>query len=352
MWSVPAVELTDAERVELGRRARAHTSSQRDAKRARIVLLAAEGVPNRQIAVEVAMSEQAVGKWRRRFGKDRLAGLNDVPGRGRPRVYDHDDRLRIVATATSAPPAPASHWSHAQLAARLAEEIGISASQIGRILADLDIKPHRVRGWITRGDDPEFWERAADVCALYLSPPENALVLSVDEKKAIVAREPVKPTTPVASGRPARREHEYVRHGKLDTLFTALEVHSGEVRAAEAPSNSALNFIGFLAGIDAAVSSELDIHLILDNGSSHVARATAQWIDEHPRFHAHYTPTYASWLNQVELFFSILQRRLLRRGKFSSVEDLLEKIKAYIAEYNRTARPFRWTYDGSPLKVA
>lgn len=293
-----------------------------------------------------------MGRWRSRFEKDRLAGLKDAPGRGRPRTYGHDERLRVVAKATSKPPDPETHWSHRLLAEALAPELGISASHVGRILADLDIKPHLIRGWITREDNPEFWERAADVCGLYLSPPENALVLSVDEKKAIPAREPAKPTQPVAPGRPARKESEYVRHGVLDTLFTALEVHSGQVRAAEASSNSAPNFIGFLEDIDRSVCSDLDIHLVLDNGSSHVAKATKTWLAEHPRFHAHYTPTHASWLNQVELFLSILQRQILKRGEFSSVEDLVTKIKAFIVEYNRRARPFRWTYDGSPLKAA
>lgn len=352
MWSVAPLVISAEERTELERRVRAHTTPQRAVKRARIVLLAADGVSGHQIAQRVGISEEYVAQWRRRFSQDRLKGLEDRPRSGRPRVYGHDDRVRIVATATTVSPEATSHWSHAQLADALSD-MGISASQIGRILGDLDIKPHLVRSWITRQDSPEFWERAADVCGLYLNPPDNALVLSVNEKKNIPARTPTKPSTPATPGKTARRESEYVRNGTLDTLFAAFDVGSGElVAAGDATSNSALNFIAFLAEIDAMVADDRDIHLVLDNGSSHVAKATAAWLTAHPRFHAHYPPPHAGWLNQVELWFSILSRRLLKRGEFASVDELIDKITAFIADYNTKAKPFRWTYDGSPLKVA
>lgn len=212
MWSVATLEISGAERVELERRVRAHTTAQRMARRCRIVLLAAEGAPNRRIAAAVGMSENQVGVWRRRFEKDRLKGLEDLPRRGRPRTYGHDERLKIVAAVTSQGPEFDSQWSHRLLADYLVE-LGISASQVGRILADLDIKPHQVRGWLTRTDDPSFWERAADVCGMYLSPPTNAIVLSVDEKTAMGARSRKHPTKPVAPGSPERVEFEYRRHG-------------------------------------------------------------------------------------------------------------------------------------------
>jgi transposase len=350
MPTVPPLTITDEERAELQRRVRAHTTPQRAAKRARVVLLAADGLPNRQIAAQMGMNQHTVSHWRRRFEAERLAGLEDRPRPGRPLVYGHDQRLRIVATVTQQPPDPASHWSHRQLADALAD-LGISASQIGRILADLDIKPHRVRGWITRPDDPGFWERAADICGLYLVPPTNALVLSVDEKTGISARSRTRPTTRPAPGRPTRQEHEYVRHGTA-TLLAALDVHRGGVlQATDLDRNTAANFISFLDELDARVPPGLEVHLVLDNGSSHIANATRWWFVDHPRFHAHYTPTHASWLNQVELFFSILARRLLKRGEFASVDDLVAKVMAFIADYNRTAKPFRWTYDGRPLKA-
>jgi transposase len=350
MLTLPPLSITDEERVELQRRVRAHTTPQRAAKRARIVLLAADGLPNRQIAPIVGMNQHTVAHWRHRFQAERLAGLQDRPRPGRPLVYDHDQRLRIVATVTQQPPDPASHWSHSQLAQELAD-MGISASQIGRILADLDIKPHRVRSWITRPVDPGFWERAADICGLYLIPPTGALVLSVDEKTGIGARSRTRPTTRPAPGRPSRQEHQYLRHGTA-TLLAALDVHRGGIlQATDLDRNTAANFIDFLDELDATVPADLEVHLVLDNGSSHIANATRWWFYNHKRFHPHYTPTHASWLNQVELFFSILARRLLKRGEFRSVEDLVARVMAFIADYNRTATPFRWTYDGRPLKA-
>jgi len=351
MPTIPPLVISEEERAELQRRVRAHTTPQRTAKRARVVLLAAEGVPNRQIAAMVGMNPHTVAQWRRRFQTERLAGLSDRKRPGRPLVYDHDQRLRIVATVTQQPPDPASHWSHAQLAKELAD-MGISASQIGRILAELDIKPHRVRSWITRPEDPGFWERAADLCGLYLVPPTNALVLSVDEKTAMPARSRTRPTPPVGPGRPARQEHEYVRHGTA-SLLAALDVHGGGIfTATDIDRNTAANFTCFLDDLDAKVPAALEVHLVLDNGSSHIARDTRWWFVAHPRFHPHSTPSHASWLNQVELFFSILTRRLLKRGEFRSVEDLVARVLAFIADDNRTATPFRWTYDGRPLKAS
>jgi transposase len=350
MPTILPLVITEQERAELQRRVRAHTTPQRAAKRARVVLLAADGVPNRQIAPMVGMNQHTVSHWRHRFQAERLAGLEDRPRPGRPLVYGHDQRLRIVATVTQQPPDPASHWSHSQLADALSD-IGISASQIGRILADLDIKPHRVRGWITRPDDPGFWERAADICGLYLAPPTNALVLLVDEQTGIGARSRTRPATPPAPGRPTRQQHQDVRHGTA-TLLAALDVHrDGVLQATDLDRNTAANFIAFLDELHARVPPDLAVHLVLDNGSSHIANATRWWVADHPRFHAHDTPTHAAWRNQVELFFSILARRLLKRGEFASVDDLVAKVMAFIADYNRTATPFRWTYDGRPLKA-
>lgn len=350
MWSLAPLEITKAERQHLEHIVRAHKSPQRLVRRARVVLLAADGWPNRRIAPEVGLSENSVGVWRRRFEADRMNGLKDLPRTGRPRVYGHDERLKIVAAATAERPEFDSQWSHRLLADYLGD-LGISASQVGRILADLDIKPHQIRGWLTRKNDPTFWERAADVCGLYLSAPTNALVLSIDEKTAIAARSRKHPTKPAAPGRPERVEFEYVRHGTA-SIIAALDVHSGQVLADAIARNDAAHFIEFLTGIDRVVDSSLTIHLILDNGSSHVAKATKKWLAEHPRFDVHYTPKHASWLNQVELVFSILTRRLLRRGEFASRNELIAKIMAWIADYDRSAKPFAWTYEGKPLKVA
>jgi transposase len=344
--------ITEEERAELERRVRAHTTPQRMVRRCRLVLLAADGVPNRQIAPQVGINQNQVGLWRHRFETERLAGLEDRPRSGRPRVYGHDERLKIVETVTAKVPEVESQWSHRLIAEHLAGEVGISASQIGRILADLDLKPHLVAGWLTRPDDPDFAVRAMDVCGLYLhTPDDNALVLSVDEKTAIPARSRRYPTKRCAPGRVERREFEYRRHGTA-CLMAALNVHTGEVLATDALRNNADNFIRFLERIDADTPTELTIHLVMDNGSSHVAKKTRAWLGEHPRFVVHHTPKHASWLNQVELFFSILTRQLLRRGEFASRDDLVARIMAFIREHNRTAKPFAWTYDGTPLKVA
>lgn len=350
MATLPPLCVPDDDRRVLEGWVRAHTTEQRMVQRARVVLLAAGGRTNRAISTATGLSENAVSKWRRRYAVEGLDGLRDRARPGRPLVYGHDARLRVVATVTEETPAPDSQWTHRAVAERLAD-IGMSEDTVGRILADLDLKPHLVRGWLTRKDSPQFWERAVDVCGLYLDPPERALVLSVDEKTAVAARSPKHPTRRVALGRPARREFEYVRHGTA-CLMAALDVHSGQVLGSDAPRNTAEHFIVFLEELHAAVPSKLDIHLVLDNGSSHVAKSTKAWLAAHPRFHAHYTPPHASWLNQIELFFSILTRRLLKRGEFASRDDLVAQIMAFIAHYDATAKPFRWTYDGKPLKAA
>jgi transposase len=348
--TLPPLDVSPEDRAELERWLRAQKTEQRMWLRARVVVMAADGCTNRAIAAATGLSDRAVSRWRYRYAEAGLKGLKDRERKGRPPVYGHDERLRVVATVTETPPDPASHWTHQAIADRLADT-GMSADTVGTILKDLDLKPHLVRSWLTRQDSPEFWERALDVCGLYLDPPDNALVLSVDEKTAIAARSRTHPTRPTAPGRVPRREFEYVRHGTA-CLMAALDVHSGQVLGSDAPRNDAAHFIAFLAEIDAAVPSHLAIHLVADNGASHVAKATKAWLADHPRFHVHHTPPHASWLNQVELFFSILVRRLLKRGEFDSREDLVAKLITFIADYDATAGPFKWTYDGKPLKAA
>lgn len=339
-------ELSEADRAELERRSRAYTGPYAAVLRSKIVLLAAQRLENKTIAARLDVPVSAVARWRKRFWQHGIKGLQDAKRSGRPRVYGHDERLAVVAAVTSQPPAPATHWTRESLAG----QTGMSPSQVGRVLADCDLKPHRVKGWLTRRDDPEFWSRAADVCGLYLSPPENALVLSVDEKTAISARSAKHPTVPLAPRQPERREFEYQRHGVV-SLMAAFDVHSGEVLGRDVHRNDSPTFTAFLTEIDQHVPADKQIHLVLDNGSSHVAKATKAWLAAHPRFHPHYTPVHASWLNQIELFFSILTRQLLKRGHFTSRGDLADKITAYIADYDTHAKPFKWTYEGTPLKA-
>lgn len=348
MWRVDPLVLREGDRSVLERRVGAHRAEHRDVTRARVVLLAADGVSGRQISKQIGLSEQAVCKWRQRYVAEGLAGLVDRPRSGRPPVYGPTDRLVLTAKATEERPEVDSQWSHASLAEAMGGAgIGMSASQIGRILAGLDIKPHLVRGWLNRKDTPEFWERAADVCGLYLSPPQNAIVLSIDEKTAIGARSRKHPTRRAQAGRVERQEFEYVRHGTA-CLMAAMDVATGEVLATDTPRNDSVNFISFLDDIDRVVAPWLEIHVVMDNGSSHTSKATKRWLADHPRFVVHHTPAHASWLNQVEAFFSILTRKLLRRGEFDSRQDLVDQIMAFIADHDHTATPFNWTYDARP----
>ena len=350
MPSAQVVEIEAEQRRHLEAVARSRTAPIRQVQRARIVLGAADGMSNAAIARALSIRTNTVRTWRGRVAEHGMAGLNDLPRPGRPAVYGPQVHLRIVAAATSELPEADSQWSHRLLAEELADE-GISASQIGRILAGLDLKPHRVRGWLTRRASPDFFVRAAAVCDLYLHPSAGSVVVCVDEKTAIGARSRKHPTQPCRPGRIARREFEYVRHGTV-SIIAALHVHTGQVTTEQITRNDSATFIAFLTRLDQGIDPALTIHLVLDNGSSHTSKATRKWLREHPRFQPCYTPAHASWLDQAELFFSILTRRLLRRGEFASREDLAEKIATFVEVYNRTAKPFRWTYDGRPLKAA
>ncbi|MFF3517988.1 IS630 family transposase [Streptomyces sp. NPDC002573] len=322
----------------------------RRVQRARAALACADGGANAAIARALGVHVGTVRRWRKRFAADGLAALEDRPRPGRSRRYGPDVHLAIVATVTSARPATDSHWTHRAIAHRL-DAIGISASQVGRILAGLDLKPHLVRGWLTRPEDPDFYTKAAEVCALYLRCPPHSVVLSVDEKTAMQARSRRHPTRPVKPGQIERREFEYRRHG-TPSITAALDVHTGQVLVEDIVRNDSATFIRFLRMLDQSIDPKLTIHLVLDNGSSHVSKATRAWMAAHPRFAVHHTPKHASWLNQVEIFFSILARRLLRRGEFTSRQDLIDQIREFTLAYDDGARPFRWTYDGTPLKAA
>jgi transposase len=323
--------------------ARRPSSPQALARRARIVLLAHRRWANAQIAAELGCSAGTVRTWRRRFARGGMPALSDRPRSGRPEVYGPDVRLAIVAAATSAPPEGEPAWTHASIAAHLAST-GISASQAGRILAGLELAPHRVRGWLNRRDDDQFWVQAGAVCEVYLRPPEHAVVICIDEKTGIQAKYRKYPEQPAAPGRLARREFEYVRNGTV-SIVAALEVSTGQVVAEPIARNDSVTFTGFLHRLDQCIDPRLDIHLVMDNGSSHTSRATRAWIAAHPRITVTYTPKHASWLDMAELWFSILTRALLRRGEFTSRADLAGKITSFAVRYNRTARPFTWTYD-------
>lgn len=348
---LPPLKLRRGDRAVLEAWTRAGTVEARLAKRARIVLLAADGVSNRAIGEIVDLHYNQVGLWRTRYGELGLAGLDDEERPGRPCVYDHDDVLLLVKTVTEPPPDGSTRWTMEALAdAMNAHGVAISASQVWRICKALDLKPWQVESWMT-SHDPDFWEKAGDVCALYLNPPENVVVWSVDEKSGMQAKSRINPTMPAVPGIPVRREFEYRRHGTA-VLFAALNVHEGDVAGWVTDSTRSENFVDFLGDLVRQTPKGLDLHCIVDNLKTHSTEQVETFLAKNKHVHLHFTPTHASWLNQVELFFSILERRLLRRGEFSSVDDLADRVIAFIKDYNRRAAPFRWTYDGRPLKVA
>jgi transposase len=312
-------------------------------RRARIVLLAHQGWPNAVIAAELGCAANTVRTWRRRFARRGMPSLADRPRSGRPQVYGPDVRLQVVATATSVPPEGVSAWTHELIAAQLAAT-GISVSQSGRILASLELAPHRVRGWLNRREDEQFWAQAAAVCEVYLRPEPGTVVICIDEKTGIQAKNRRYAEHPPAPGRLARREFEYVRHGTV-SIVAALHVATGQVIAEPIARNDSATFTGFLHRLDQCTDPRLKIRLVMDNGSSHTSRATRAWLAAHPRITVTYTPKHASWLDMAELWFSILTRGLLRRGEFTSRADLADKITSFAVRYNQTARPFTWNYD-------
>lgn len=341
----PEVSLIDEERRALELIVRSSTSAQRDVLRARIVLLASTGKRNDEIERALNVSKPVVVKWRSRFVQRRMEGLKDEPGRGRPRVYGAEIRHRIAAKACQTPPPEiGTHWS----VRTLAEELGVTPDLVHDVLSAEDIKPHRFKYWKT-SHDPEFEPKMLEIVGLYLSPPENAVVLSIDEKTSIQALDRTQPLLPLKPHLIERKSFEYKRNGTT-SLLAALEVHSGKVTGECIESSNSDAFIRFLKK-QLRLHRGKDLHVIVDNGSSHTSRKTRDWMATQKRLHVHYTPTHASWLNQIEIWFGILSRRIIRRGVFASTGDLIERIVGFIERYNQTATPFEWTYSGKPLAV-
>ena len=323
----------------------AGTSPQRLVLRARIVLLAAGGMTNAQIARQLGCGVAVVRTWRGRFVICGIPGLFDKPRSGRPEMHGPSARLAVIAVATSVPPEGESQWSRPLIAGHLHDRgLAISASTVSRVLAEAKVRPHKVRGWLNRADDPSFWIRAGQVCRLYLDPPPGTVLISIDEKTGIQAKSRRHPVIPTRPGRNARREFEYVRHGTV-SIIAAMNVTAGEVIAERIDRNDSVTFTRFLAMLDQMTPPHLRIHLIMDNGSSHTSRATRAWLAARPRFSVTYTPKHASWLNMIEQWFGVLTRRLLRRGDFTSRDELETKITTFTIRHNKNARPYKWSYD-------
>ena len=331
------VVLTGDERRTLEAWSRRRKTSQALAVRSRIVLACARGASNTAVAAELGVSRDMVARWRKRFLAGRLEGLGDEPRPGRPRVIGDDQIERVVTRTLEETPGVDTHWSTRSMAAAS----GMSQSAISRIWRAFGLKPHTVQTW-KLSTDPQFVDKVRDVVGLYLNPPDNALVLAVDEKSQIQAIDRTAPILPIMPTTPARMTHDYIRHGTT-SLFAALDLSSGSVIAQPYRRHRQQEFLRFLKLIDAAVPKDLDLHLVLDNYATHKTDKIKQWLIRHPRFHLHFTPPSSSWLNLVERWFAELTRRKLRRSAHRSIVELEKDVRRWINEWNNNPKPFVWT---------
>jgi transposase len=332
----PALVVTPDEREQLERLARRGRVNRHIAFRAKVILACAEGISNIEVARRLRTRNETVGIWRNRFVIDRLDGLLDEPRPGAPRKISDEEVEKVVVQTLESLPSGRTHWSTRSLA----EHTGISHSTIGRIWRAFGLQPHRSERF-QLSSDPFLVEKTRDIVGLYLNPPENAVVLCVDEKTQVQALERSQPVLPLDFGQPERQTSDYFRHGTTD-LFAALTVATGVVLGKCYDQHRAKEFINFLGEIDANVAQGLGVHVVLDNLSTHKTPAVKRWLQRHPRFHLHFTPTHASWLNQVERFFGLLTEHALRRGSHTSPKMLRAAITAYINAHNEKSKPFRW----------
>ena len=335
MRVAPEIVLTSEEHTELTKLARSKLSSVRLAQRARIVLLAAEGMQNKTIAQQLGVGRVQVARWRERYAESRLAGIErDLP-RGAPPAKV--DVARLVELTTQTKPKAATHWSTRTMAA----ELGVSAASVSRHWRANGLKPHIVRGFkVSR--DPQFVEKLEDIVGLYMSPPEHALVLCCDEKSQVQALDRTQPGLPLKKGRAETMTHDYKRNGTT-TLFAALNVLDGQVIGQCQQRHTHAEWLKFLKKIDRETPKDKTLHLIADNYATHKHPVVQEWLAKHPRFHMHFTPTSASWLNMVERFFRDITTERIRRGVFTSVPELIAAIDEYVAHPNTKPKPFIWT---------
>jgi transposase len=305
--------------------------------RAKLVLWAAQGESNFAIAQRLGWSMPTVGKWRRRFVEHRVAGLRDELRPGRPRTYGDEQVAGLINRVLRSKPKNATHWS----VRSVAEQTAISKSTVARYFTLFGLQPHRSKSF-KLSTDPFFVEKVRDVVGLYLNPPDQALVLCVDEKSQVQALERTQPVLPMGLGYVEGVTHDYFRHGTT-TLFAALNVLDGSVITQCKPRHRHQEFLSFLNHLDHNVPAQLEVHLIADNYATHKHPRVKAWLARHPRYHIHYTPTYSSWLNQVERWFGLITQQAIRRGSFRSVRQLVQKIDQYVAHHNLHKRPFAWT---------
>jgi transposase len=324
--------------MELETRVRSRRGRADAARRARVILLLADGSSYASITAKTGCSSRTIALWKRRFEAEGVPGLAARHRGSKPTVLTPALQARILAWTRRPPPHGATHWSTRTLGRKLAVQHTI----VARAWRAAGLQPQRVERYM-RSTDPDFETKAADVIGLYLDPPQHAVVFCVDEKTAIQALDRVDPVLPLSPGRAERHGFEYYRHGTL-SLYAALNTHTGEVLGSTAPRHTSDEFVAFLATVVDTQPRRRPIHIIVDNLSAHKTQKVRTFLATHPRVQLHYTPTYASWLNQVELWFSKIERDVIARGIFTSVTDLRRKLMRYIRQYNKTAKPFRWSY--------
>ena len=333
---VKVLEISDEERVELKRWLRRRQMPAAEQQRARMILLSTEGLKGDEVGERVGVTSDTVSKWRRRFEQYRIAGLTDAPRSGRPRTISDDKVTEVISKTLHTKPANATHWS----TTLMADEVGLNAMAISRIWRAFGLKPHRLETF-KLSTDPHFIAKVHDIVGLYMNPPDRALVLCVDEKSQIQALNRTQPALPLSFGHAETQTHDYVRHGTT-TLFAALDVATGEVIGRLHQRHRAKEFLSFLRAIDREVPKDLDIHLIMDNYGTHKTAEVRAWFATHPRYHVHFTPTSASWINLVERFFALISQRWIKRNSHRSTRELETAIHKYLDIYNEDPKPFVW----------
>lgn len=322
------------------------SSSQQLVARARCILLSADGWPNSDIAFEVGLCAHSVGKWRRRFIELGIEGLGDLPRPKLSRRVPDEKVAEVIRKTLELKPANSTQWSTRSMA----KHVGLSQATISKIWRTFELKPHR-SSTFTLSNDPHFVEKVRDIVGLYMSPPDNAVVLCVDEKSQIQALERTQPVLPMVPGHPERQTPTYLRHGTT-TLFAALNVATGKVIGSCHQKHRARDFIQFLNKINREVPKELEVHVVLDNYATHSTDAVVRWRKRHRRFHFHFTPTYSSWINQVERWFALLTQHQIKRGSHRSTQELNKAIRDYLAKHNEDPKPFVWTKDADQILAA
>lgn len=338
--------MSSEQREELERWAQSRALPAGDVFRARVILSLANGQSYREIERKLGASAPTVSKWKSRFEQSGMAGLQGRHQGSKPRTVTAAVQARIIRRAQQKPSDGSTHWS----CRKLAEDLGLSKSTIQRVLTQAKLRPHRLERYMA-SNDPEFERKAADIIGLYMNPPQHAAVFCVDEKTAIQALDRLDPVLPLSPGRAERHGFEYYRHGTL-SLYAALDVKTGKVEGKTAKRHASADFIAFLTELVDKTKAPREIHIVLDNLSAHKTQAVEQFLAAHPKVRFHFTPTYSSWLNQVEIWFAKINRDVIARGIFTSVADLSRKLMKYVRLYAQHARPIRWTYTDPQRRIS